>query len=272
MKFLFLFCLSLNLVAATQNVVEPQHWGAALEIVDKHEFYEENRPITSPPETWQTLFAVTYITRNLKKVKDCVLYQIPGKTTSGMLKIISIPVSQDCSTVYFGPGDREVRDIQSLQYSSAPEGVELRFAQSRQMNLKWDVILIHPKISEPKMGLSSAEFKAGKVILLSSVSKDIPSSPPPTGKCHDIDDHCQEISASRCSQCADGWYEVPNGCPSGPKFCGVDHCGQKNQPACRRGMKYQQEDKKFECRIDHSFAYCNPGLVIQCEGSLAYCR
>lgn len=271
MKLLFLLLFTLPAFTATQKIVEPQHWGAALEIVDMHEFYEENKPITSPVESWQTLFAITYITRNLKKVKDCVLYQIPG-TTPGMLKIISIPVSQDCSTVYFEPGEKEVRDITSLQFSSAPEGIELRFARSNQMNIKWDVILTHPKISGPKMGLSSAEFKAGKIILLSSDSKDVPTSAPPSGKCHDIDDNCQEISPSRCSECAEGWYEVPNGCPTGPKFCGIDQCGQKNQPACRRGMKYQKEDKKFECRIDHSFAYCNPGLIIQCEGSLAYCR
>lgn len=266
--FLLVLIMSMTALAKTRAPVEPQHWGAAIEIIDKHEFYEEGKPILSPAETWQTLFSVTYVTQDLKKIKDCVMYRVPGHAAPGVLKIASVALTQDCGKKYFEPGDREITDVKELAFKFSTDGVVLSFSLPRYVELKWDISLIHPKLNEPKMQMSSAEYKAGKVILLASSKKHFDKGDSIEGKCHDIDDLCQEISPSRCSLCPEGWYEIPNGCPTGPKFCGIDRCGGKDRPACRRGT----QEPRTECRIDSSFAYCHPGLTVQCEGSLAYCR
>lgn len=252
----------------------PMHWSAALEIVDKHEFYPERKPITAPAETWQTLLAVTYVTRNLIKVKDCVNYRVPG-IGPGLLKINTAKLTDDCSDFFFAPGDRELLDLKAVEFSSIGKGLRLTLSFPQYRTEKWDITLPTLEVPKAQMLMSSAEYKSPKVVLLApATTLKGPPSPKAAAKlpCHNIDENCQELSSASCSGCEEGWYEIPNGCPQGPKFCGVSQCGQKNKPACRRGMKFQRIEKKFECRGDNSFAYCNPGLTLECEGNLPYCR
>lgn len=252
----------------------PLHWAGATEISDKHEFYQEGKTLEAPKDSWQSLFAVNYITKDLVRLKDCVFYRIPG-TAPGELKLITLDPENKCEDKLLLPGEREITDVKSLEFKSVPGGMNLTFALPKYKLEQWEIrIPTTSSRQEPRMLLSSAAYKAPKVILLAAKesAKMQKTASLKEGICHDISEACEEISPSRCSECAEGWFEIPNGCLSGPKFCGRDRCGEKNQPACRRGMKYQKKDVKYECRIDSSFAYCRRGLVIQCEGALAFCR
>lgn len=252
-------------------------WSNSIKIVEKHEFYQNNEVIIKPKNSWQTLFAVLYNDANLKTSKDCVFYQVPGDA-AGTLKIKAIPHEKKCEEFLYQAGDQEWKGIKALQYSLSDKFLSLSLTNAKFEIEKWEVALFnvfeHPK---PKSLMSSAEYRAPKVIYLTPYKGKQSIRPKPAETlvdkklCHAISEDCQELSPSVCTQCPNGWYEIPNGCSEGPKYCGVTGCGQKNQPACRRGYKYQRSMSEFRCRDDQSFAYCAKGLTVQCQGHLPYC-
>lgn len=266
---LFLWVLVMGVAIAET----PKEWAGALELIERHEFYPEKSVIDAPKNSWQTLFALTYLTRDLKKQKDCIFYRVPGDA-AGILKIKQVPLNVNCSKMIFEAGDREIPEVRSLEFHTYPEGATLTFTLPEYRLEIWEIQLPSHAKKGPELLQSSAEYKSSPILMLApTLALDkVPAPTPTEGLCHDVDDLCQERSPSRCHECAEGWYEIPNGCFQGPKYCGRDRCGEKGMPACRRGMKYQKQEKKFECRTDPSFVYCSPGLMVQCEGALAYCR
>jgi hypothetical protein len=271
MKFIFLL-----LIVTSAFAKAPIHWSYVLDVSDQHEFYKSGELITHPKDAWQSLFALFYVDRNLNPLKDCVFYRVPGES-SGILKIKTIQREEKCEDFLLKTGDRELRNLKSLQFIISDETVKLSFSGTDFKAQSWEA-LVHGKThaKKPQQNLSSAEFKAPKLIYLAPVSsllslkKGVPLKE--NILCHDINEDCQEVSPPRCGLCVSGWYEIPNGCSQGPKYCGTLQCGEKNAPACRRGMKWQRKESEFDCRTDSSFAYCKKGLSIECEGRKAFCR
>ena len=252
-------------------------WSNGLKIVEKHEFYMNEEIIIRPKDSWQTLFGVIYQDSNLKNKKDCLFYFVPGEA-AGILKMKTIPVEKKCEEFLYLPGDQEWKNLKALQYSIKTNLISLSLTSQKYEIEKWEVPLLnifeHPK---PKGLMSSAEYRSPKVIYLTpyqgklSVRPQSASPVPANSVCHEINEDCTEKSPSTCTQCQAGWYEIPNGCVQGPKFCGSIKCGTKNQPACRRGVRYQRQQKDYHCQEDHSFAYCAKGLSVECHGNLPYC-
>lgn len=269
MKWLMLL-LSLSAFAK-----EPLHWSSALRITERHEHYTNNQTIEKPSDSWQTLFAVVYPIIDLSLRKDCVYFRVPGGEP-GILKIKTTTVEIPCEKGLFLPGDSEWSDIKSLQFSTHDESIIVNLTRGEYKSEKWIIELQNTMDPvEPKMHMSSSEYKVPKIMLLSPLDDTVLTTRPVQLKdkeiCHNVTDDCQELSPSACLQCPEGWYEVPNGCPQGPKFCGLQDCGKKDQPACRRGMKWQRVEKEYDCLSDPSFAYCNKGSVINCRGRQAFC-
>lgn len=267
--FGFLF---LSLLAIAE---EPLSWSYATGIQDKHEFYQNNEVITSPKDAWQLLFSVSYIDGKLNKLKDCVFYKVPGEE-SGILKIKTTIFFESCDKFVLEPGDREIQNIRSLQYSISGKKVDINYTLKNFKSGKWSTELLSSAGTDvPKMHSSSLEYKSPKIILLAPEVK-LPTQAIPLLEdgilCHDVNEDCEISSPSTCSQCGNGWYEIPNGCRIGPKYCGILKCGLKDQPACRRGMEWQRSEENFDCRTNSSFAYCAPGLSVACEGKKAFCR
>jgi hypothetical protein len=256
--------------------VHDHHWDHIHEVSDRHEFLKSNETVTQPQDTWQTLFSLVYLDQNVQKVKDCIFFKVPGKDP-GILKIKSIAYDQLCDTYLLNHGDKEFKGIKTLQFSASEEEVKISYS-TMDFKSKNLTALLQKKDSPiiTTMHLSSAEYKHPKVLFLAS--KLIQGDPSKQSFkkdheiCHNIDEDCSEVSPSDCSDCERGWYEVPNGCPKGPKYCGIQICGVRNAPACRRGMKWQRKESVFDCQSDSSFAYCSKGLSIQCEGRKAFCR
>lgn len=272
MKILLLF---LSISAA---IADPSwKWTNAIDVVEKHEFYQNNQIIDRPKDIWQTLFAVRYHDSNLKTFKDCVFYKVPG-IELGILKIKTIPEEKRCEDFIHAPGDNQWSGLKALQFSYEQGQLTVSLTDEKFQITRWDVPLFNVfQKPEPKMLMSSAEYRSAKLLFLQPYKGQQPSSPlkpieqNKLKQCHEVSDDCQEIKPSSCSLCPNGWYEVPNGCAQGPKFCGSVICGTKGAPACRRGMNWQRQNKTYRCREDSSFAYCARGLRIQCEGNLAYC-
>jgi hypothetical protein len=254
---------------------QPVYWTSLIEVQERHEFYQDNELITKPRDSWQVLFAVVFPDRNLNMHKDCVFYRVPGED-AGIFKIKAVGLSQSCEKSIDEKGDVEISDLKALQFSFANE-LTLHFTFSDYRMLHWQIPIMNKfKALAVAPFMSSAQFRAPRLILLAPVRQvrdiKVEEKNSEVELCHDITDNCEELSPSTCQQCPEGWYEVPNGCSQGPKYCGMLVCGLKDSPACRRGMKYQRVRKKYECRTDTSFAYCAPGLIIQCSGNRAYCR
>jgi hypothetical protein len=268
----FLFLFSLNLFAAT-----PSHWSNILMVTEQHEFYKNFEPILKPANSWQHLFSVSYIDRDLKRFKDCVFYKVPGEQ-AGILKIKTLSENEKCDGSLLNPGDLEVQNIKFLQYAAFDNKLSIDITFNDFKNEKWVASIQGTfRRPEPKLHLSSAEFKASKLIFLSPKSQAKAGKKRPFLKdgtiCLDVNDDCVIPAASHCDQCENGWYEVPNGCVAGPKFCGPHKCGGKNQPACNRGLKWQRaSEENLDCQLNSSFAYCSKNLKVFCEGKKAFCR
>ncbi len=252
-------------------------WSNAIKIVEKHEFYLDNEIIIKPKNSWQTLFAVVYSDSTLKTFKDCIYYRVPGDGP-GILKLKTITADIKCDDYLYQPGDKEWKNLKAVQYSVQNNLLSISLTNEQFQIERWDVplfnIFVHP---EPKALMSSAEYRSPKVFYLTPHKGDLRVRPQGSIQladrqiCHRVTEDCVEQEPSSCTQCAGGWYEIPNGCAQGPKYCGSIECGLKNKPACRRGMKYQKTQTTFSCRENHSFAYCAKGLNVQCQGNLPYC-
>ncbi len=254
----------------------PRNWSQVFEVKVRHEFYQNDDVISKPVNSWQSLFSVAFFDRDLNLSKDCVLYKVPGEE-AGILKLKTVPESRSCEDFIFTPGDQEIRDVKALRFAVTETELTVTLTRLDRKVEKWNVVF-QKKVSkgEPALFMSSARYKEPGIIMLAPGRSGVEAPKPEEGGkavlCHDVSDECTEQKPSTCSQCPSGWYEVPNGCAEGPKYCGVQQCGKKGEPACRRGMRYQKVRKKFECRIDSSFAYCAPGLSVECDGNKAYCR
>jgi hypothetical protein len=251
-------------------------WENVHDVQDKHEFYGNNEAIIKPKDAWQTLFSLVFYDMNTREAKDCVFFKVPGND-AGILKFKTVHVKDSCDSHILEPGEKEITGIKSLQFSITLNEVKISFSNVDFKSENWIIPLRQKSVKKlPEMHLSSAEFKSSKLVFLSSKSVSLSHADSVQKKdhdlCHDINEDCEEVSPSYCLNCRSGWYEIPNGCTQGPKYCGILNCGGKNRPACRRGMRWQRKESTFDCRTDSSFAYCSKGNFIQCEGKKAFCR
>ena len=71
-------------------------------------------------------------------------------------------------------------------------------------------------------------------------------------RCHQVNKDCETIGENRCEECRYGWYEVVDFqcAQGGSKFCGQNHCGEKNEPACPRGIKVVDPEDAGICQSD----------------------
>lgn len=265
-----------TLISFFAYTAEPVHWNYLVSIDEQHEFYESSTPLDKPKNSWQVLFSLTYLDKSLNYLKDCVYYRIPGDEP-GILKIKTMAFEEPCDKSVFIKGDQEITGVKSLQFTLGEKEIAIDFSTSDFKNEKW-IARFQTSFQQPeaKMHLSSSEFKSPKIIYLAPENKTVKKSKESLiddkTVCHEIDDDCGETSPNLCSQCKHGWFEVPNGCPVGPKVCGTLNCGDKDGPACRRGNKWQRIETALDCQTDSSFAYCKKGLKVVCEGRKAFCR
>ncbi len=254
----------------------PAHWDYLLELASRHEFYKENELLTKPQDSWQSMFDFVYIDQKFKFLKDCVYLRVPGKEP-GILKVKTVSMDHKCQDYLLSPGDQEWKNLKTFQFHTGDKKLILDLGFQDFRSEIWEIRFQNNSVPrEAGMSLSSAEFKGNKIFLLApsrtSVESSVTTYPAADSLCHNINDDCQEVTPSTCHDCRDGWYEIPNGCFQGPKYCGRHFCGSKGRPACRRGMVWQGKEEPFDCRTDSSFAYCNKGLSVQCEGLKAFCR
>lgn len=251
----------------------PGRWEYARSIVDRHEFYTNGEEVTKPANSWQVVFAVTFLDSSFRNLKDCVYYRVPGDE-AGKIKIRTLSGDKDCSSEILAPGEKEFDNISKFRFFINERSVLVEFIRNTKP-VSWEISFLQDwKKPEARSLLSSADFRSPRMIFLSPAQDTrVQLQALKDGTiCHEINQDCQVKTPSRCHKCEHGWQEIPNGCLSGPKICGAISCGRKDLPACRRGMIWQRKEIQFDCRIDSSFAWCAKGLSVNCDGDKAYCR
>lgn len=264
MKWLGFILLSLSVFAA--DVSLDQRWLTGTRVIEVNSNYPGLQPVAKPRATMQKLFAVLRAGSLEEGVqKDCVYYQIPGDK-AGELRVTSIDVMASCESearvVY------RIEDIKELQYSLEGSQVSFWLTMTNSTTRVVQVTLLNaPDTKPPKLYESSTRrgvfyLEPGsrplglpKQLLTGELADEYPKHP------------CS-FETGTCHLCRFGVYQIS----SGEHFCGIDRCGQKNQPACRRGDRWQRSREKFSCRGQNSHVFCSPGLVIDCEGERAICR
>lgn len=266
----------------------PVNWGDLIAIQEKHDFLLPHKSFEATPDTWQTLFSLKSYNDQLQILKDCIYYKVPGKK-KGKLLILSINKNMSCNDFLF-------KNISSNKFlSSSKKKIVFTHLVDLQFSLNQKKLVLNLHFSNfstvkieghfiPKMNLeknllkkpqflSSTSFSKQSVVLVTRKKVHHEIRKLENGVlCHDVSSDCKEKSLHRCYQCQNGFIEIPNGCLNAPKVCGEMECGQKNSPACPRGLSWNQANVPTDCRIDHSFAFCEEGLQVTCEGEKAYCR
>jgi hypothetical protein len=271
-----IFFIFFSFLGVAVGAPAPAPWEHVIAFADRHEFYRNDEPVTKPRDAWQTLFSLVYLDRELARLKDCVFYRVPG-ADAGVVKVRTIPAADHCDDYVLPDAGLKIDDVRSLRFTVSERGAGVEFTRGERERVRWEASFSGAfKRPLPAPGLSSADFKAPPLIFLAPAAPGVPRKLAPFVKndvlCHDVNDDCVEVSPSTCGDCDGGWYEIPNGCPIGPRYCGTLRCGGKNEPACRRGLRWQRKASEFDCRTDSSFAYCATGASVQCEGRKAYCR
>lgn len=226
-------------------------------------------PITRPPGVEQLILKVLLPSDSGLNFKThCVYYQVPYKKIIGVMKIVEQKNDTPCAEVSSQNAWLTLKNIADLTVTQEPYKLIFKFTYQNQ-KVNWSFVLpnvengiIHQKFQAAKerklfpgltllkysdLGASSIQNTyLGKLSDRLSRGSAI--------RCHQVDKNCQDIGENRCEQCAFGWYQVVDyNCPQGgSKFCGQNHCGQKNEPACLRGTKVVNDLDAGICESDLS--------------------
>lgn len=199
--------------------------------------------------------------------KHCVYYIVPYKEKIGALKIQELKDESACPDVSDDrPAFVSISGIDQLKINFSAFKLTLDFtlekiAQKIEIPLpNIEAGLIHEKYRPLKeKGLISGL----KLLRLNEDTFDFASNKS-LGKlsdrfsrgnairCHQVNKDCETVGENRCDECRYGWYEVVDFqcAQGGSKFCGQNHCGEKNEPACPRGIKVVHPDDAGICQSD----------------------
>lgn len=206
-------------------------------------------------------------------ITDCLYYKVPYKNDSGTIFIQQLKDQVDCPEL---PNEesKKLEDIKKLVIENANHSLMFEIDQ-----LKFSVPLFnikgvstHEKLKferENKKlngfrlinlneGLSDKNIYIGSYNHRFSLNTAI--------QCRKINSQCEVIGEDRCEQCRFGFYQVIDyNCPQGgSRFCGISHCGEKNEPACIRGSI---------TKVDDNDGICNDGLIpVRDKNNILICQ
>ncbi|MDO9183849.1 MAG: hypothetical protein Q7U04_15650 [Bacteriovorax sp.] len=234
-----------------------------------------------PPGIEQLIFRLVIPTIGGTSVKtQCIYYRVPYKEIEGLLKIIEQKNESSCPDISSSDSWLELKAISDLQVKLENFKLILNF-KNKNNKINWTFLL--PNINN---GITHEKYQAAKeqklfpgltFLRITDESFDLLRSKY-LGKlsdrmghgsairCHQVDKSCQTVGENRCDSCQYGWYQVVDfNCPEGgSKFCGQNHCGEKNEPACPRGTKLNDGLDEGICQSDLS-PVLNAEHILVCQ-------
>lgn len=202
----------------------------------------------------------------LSSKKHCVYYLVPYKDNPGQLKITEMKSTDTCPEVASEKIWLKLDDIKELSISLVNFKIVLAFIQDQKKRLieiplpNLEGGVVHAKYSPLK---ENKLFDGMRYLRLTEDSFDYASNrylgkladrfgQGSAIRCHHVNKDCETVGENRCDDCRYGWYEVVDfQCPQGgSKFCGQNHCGEKNEPACLRGVQVVDQEEQGICQND----------------------
>jgi len=240
-----------------------------------------NEVISRPPGIEQLIFRMVIPSEGGTNLKThCVYYQVPYKKIMGQLKIVEQKNDSICPEVSGESSWLELKRITNLKVNLLNFKLIINF-QHQNLNKSWSFLLPnitnglrHEKFQASKeqklfpqltfLRINKESFNLRESKYLGKISDRIADKS--AIRCQQIDKNCQIVGEDRCDSCSYGWYEVVDyNCPQGgSKFCGQNHCGEKNEPACPRGKKTEDNSDSGICQSDLS-AVLNADHILICQ-------
>lgn len=224
--------------------------------------------ISRPPGFEQLVMSLVVPEKGgLSSSRHCVYYQVPYKEKPGKL-IVEITKNAEACNETSGENRNllNLSGLDKLKVTFQNFKLNLDFSYN-QKNYTITMPLANIEnglIHEKYQGLKEKRLVSGlRLLRLSDDSFDFGSnkylgklsdrfSRGSAIRCEQVNKDCETIGENRCDQCRYGWYEVVDfQCPQGgSKFCGQNHCGEKNEPACPRGIKVVDPEEAGICQSD----------------------
>ena len=240
-----------------------------------------NEVISRPPGVEQLIFSLIIPTEGGVNLKThCVYYRAPYKKIIGVLKIIEQKNESQCPEVSNGNSWLELKSLTNLKVKLENFKLIVNF-QYQYAYKTWFFLLpnisngmIHEKFQAVKerklfpgltfLRVNNDSFNLGHTKYLGKLSDRLGRGS--AIRCQQVDKNCQTIGEDRCDSCSYGWFEVVDyNCPQGgSRFCGQNHCGEKNEPACPRGKKVEDNIDTGICQSDLS-AVLNSEHILICQ-------
>lgn len=235
--------------------------------------------ITRPPGIEQLLFSLTLPTEGgLNLNTHCVYYRVPYKEILGLLKIVEQKNENGCSSTSKSVAWLEILDIKDLAVKLENFKFNMSF-KLKDQKIEWNFLLpnlqaglIHEKYqpqSEKKLysGMTFLKVTEDSFDQINNKYLGRLNDRVSRGsaiRCLQLDKFCSQVGENRCDECRYGWYEVVDyNCPQGAtRFCGQNHCGEKNEPACVRGRKVVEEEDLGICQSDLTPVFNSDHILI----------
>jgi hypothetical protein len=237
--------------------------------------------ITRPPGISQLLFRLTLPSEGGINLKThCVYYQIPYKKIPGVIKVEELKEDAPCAEVSTGESLIELSDVKDLTVALRNFKLSFTFDQKGK-KLSWNFLLpnlsegmVHEKyqpVKEKKLYPGMTFVRLNDETFLNQNNKYLGKLSDRISRgsgirCQQVNKDCQVVGEDRCDECRYGWYQVVDyNCPQGgSKFCGQNHCGEKNEPACPRGNKIVEAENAGICQNDLT-AVMNADHILICQ-------
>ncbi len=224
-----------------------------------------NEDIVNPPGMWLWIAELEFLNHDLNRFRSCLYYRVPftSKKLKGILKLIHTTKACDQNYAADGPSYDNIKQVKLGEKNDLTiDGVVFNLVKKSDQQIakrfakaSWAKQGLIPLVDEKKyFSLTSTEMTQNLVIKSGNL-------------CHQVNEKCEEVSANLCHRCAEGFYEVlGNGCKKmANKYCGIDRCGQKNQPACLRGYQWSEEELSALCFHHNPVGFCQKGLSVTCN-------
>lgn len=286
MKYIIYILISLLLQGcfnlsdnANLNEIEIKIYNEWLYTFKIQDLKVSNEVITRPPGIEQLLFKLLIPNVGGISLKThCVYYQVPYKEIKGHLRVTELKNDVECTDTPTGESFIFIDSITDLRVEMQNFKLQLDFKQ-KKAEKKWSFLmpniangLIHEKyqaVKERKLLSGLALLRVNEETFDNSTNKYLGKisdrlSRGSAIRCQQVDKNCNDIGENRCDSCKYGWYQVVDySCPQGgSKFCGQNHCGEKNEPACLRGTKIVEGVDSGICQSDLTPVYSADHILI----------
>lgn len=241
--------------------------------------------ITRPPGIEQRLFSLILPGENGLLFKThCVYYQVPYKKIIGKIVIEELKKEESCPASSSDKPWLVIEDVSDLSVKLENYKLSLSFKSKKKMKerpVAWNFLLPNLEgglIHEKYQPQTEKKLFPGMTFLKTNEETFDPVNNKSLGKlsdrlsrgsairCLQIDKNCNAVGEDRCGECRYGWFQVvDHDCPmGGSRFCGQNHCGEKQEPACVRGSKVVAIEDAGICQSDLG-AVLNADHILVCQ-------